>query len=119
MPRPSIIVPAYNEEMTILETLARVSVQQIDDIDFEVIVIDDGSTDRTVAKLETNPDLYTKLVRMPKNGGKGAAVKAGLGEATGDYILFQDADLEYDPNDYRKLIVPVLEHAADLERRFS
>ena len=114
MPRPSIIVPAYNEEMTILETLARVSVQQIDDIDFEVIVIDDGSTDRTVAKLETNPDLYTKLVRT--NGGKGAAVKAGLGEATGDYILFQDADLEYDPNDYRKLIVPVLEHAADLER---
>ena len=100
--------------MTILETLARVSVQQIDEIDFEVIVIDDGSTDRTVAKLETNPDLYTKLVRMPKNGGKGAAVKAGLGEATGDYILFQDADLEYDPNDYRKLIVPVLEHAADL-----
>ena len=114
MPRLSIIVPAYNEEMTILETLARVSVQQIDDIDFEVIVIDDGSTDRTVAMLETNPDLYTKLVRMPKNGGKGAAVKAGLGEATGDYILFQDADLEYDPNDYRKLIVPVLEHAADL-----
>ena len=114
MLRLSVIVPAYNEEATILETLARVKEQEIPDVDIEVVVIDDGSTDETIDKLETNPSLYGHLVRMPANGGKGAAVKAGLREATGDYILFQDADLEYDPNDYGRLVVPVLRHDADL-----
>ncbi|MDA0261213.1 MAG: glycosyltransferase family 2 protein [Proteobacteria bacterium] len=114
MPRLSVIVPAYNEEATILETLARVKAQEIADIDIEVIVIDDGSTDATITKLEANPELYSRLVRMPKNGGKGAAVKAGLSEASGDYVLFQDADLEYDPDDYHKLVVPILRHDADL-----
>ena len=114
MPRLSVIVPAYNEEATILETLARVKAQKLDQIEIEVVVIDDGSSDATVAKLEANPDLYRRLVRMPENGGKEAAVKAGLEQATGDYVLFQDADLEYDPDDYAKLVVPVLRHDADL-----
>ena len=110
----TILIPAYNEEATILEILQAVSAQKIDGIEFEVIVIDDGSKDRTVELLEANPDLYTKLVKQPRNGGKGAAVKAGLKEATGEYILFQDADLEYDPADYRKLMLPVLRFDADV-----
>ena len=114
MPRLSVIIPAYNEEATILETLTRVQSQSIDSIDIETIVIDDGSTDSTITKLEANPNLYAKLVRMRTNSGKGAAVKAGLKEATGDFILFQDADLEYDPNDYSKLLAPVLDHDADV-----
>ena len=114
MPRLSVIVPAYNEEATILETLSRVQEQEISDLDIEVVVIDDGSTDSTVTKLEANPNLYTHFIRMPTNGGKGAAVRAGLRKASGDYVLFQDADLEYDPGDYGKLVVPVLRHDADL-----
>jgi len=110
----TILIPAYNEEATILDILKAVSEQSIDGIEFEVIVIDDGSKDRTVELLEANSGLYTKLIKQPRNGGKGAAVKAGMKEACGDYILFQDADLEYDPADYKKLMVPVLRFDADV-----
>ncbi|MBL6932442.1 MAG: glycosyltransferase family 2 protein [Rhodospirillales bacterium] len=114
MIKVSILIPAYNEEATILDILKAVSVQKIDGIEFEVIVIDDGSKDRTVELLKANPGLYTKLIKQPQNGGKGAAVKAGMSEATGDYILFQDADLEYDPADYKQLMLPVLRFNADV-----
>ena len=67
-----------------------------------------------MALLESRPELYSKLVIQAQNGGKGAAVKAGLAYADGDYILFQDADLEYDPADYEKLIEPVLRFDADV-----
>ena len=110
----TILIPVYNEEKTILEILRRVAAQEIGDVKFEVVVIDDGSQDRTVELLEKNSDLYTKLIKRPRNGGKGAAVKAGLMEATGDYVLFQDADLEYDPSEYVKLLKPVLEFGADI-----
>ena len=63
--------------------------------------------------LEKYPQLYSELVRRERNGGKGAAVRDGLNKATGDYILFQDADFEYDPSDYRTLVRPVLEQNAD------
>src|SRR4029079_8299684 len=98
MLRLSVLVPAYNEQTTIIELLRRVRAQSVAGVEFEVIVVDDGSRDNTVALLNSNPDLYDKLVVQPKNGGKGAAVRAGLGVATGDYVLFQDADLEYDPS---------------------
>ena len=114
MTKVSIIVPAYNEEATILRILGRVAAQQVDGVEFEVLVIDDGSTDRTVELLEQAPELYTKLIKRPRNGGKGAAVIAGLKEATGDYVLFQDADLEYDPAEYGKLLKPALEFGADI-----
>lgn len=114
MVKITILIPAYNEGETILEILKRVAAQDIEGVDFEVVVVDDGSSDNTVAILEENPDLYAKLVKRPVNGGKGAAVKAGLAEATGDYVLFQDADLEYDPSDYHRLLVPVLRFGADL-----
>ena len=110
----SVIVPAYNEEATIADILALVNAQKMDGVTLEVIVVDDGSRDRTVEILEADPKLYSKLVKMPRNGGKGAAVKAGLEQATGDYVLFQDADLEYSPNEYPKLLRPVFEFGADL-----
>ncbi len=114
MTKVTVLIPAYNEEGTILEILRRVNAQRIEGVAFEVVVVDDGSTDRTVDILEHNPELYSKLIKMPANGGKGAAVKAGLAEASGDYVLFQDADLEYDPADYHNLLEPVLRFGADL-----
>ena len=114
MTKVTILVPAYNEEKTILQILARVNEQVVPGVYFEILVVDDGSKDSTVALLEKNPKLYTRLVKMPKNGGKGAAVKAGLAAATGEYILFQDADLEYDPSDYAKLMMPVTRFSADI-----
>jgi glycosyltransferase involved in cell wall biosynthesis len=110
----SVIVPAYNEEKTILELLAIVKSQSIEGTTIEVIVIDDCSTDGTLELLEANPDSYDKLVTLQINSGKGGAVQAGLAEATGDYIIFQDADLEYDPADYSSMMKPVLKHDADV-----
>lgn len=114
MIRLSIIIPAYNEAATILEVLQAIAAHPVPDVEFEPIVVDDGSTDGTRQLLEANREFYSKLIVMPVNGGKGAAVKAGLAEATGDYILFQDADLEYDPADYGKLLAPVLRRDADI-----
>ena len=109
-----MIVPAYNEESTIVEILERVNAQAFDGVELEVIVSDDGSRDRTVELLEARPELFRKLVRAERNGGKGAAVIRALQVASGDYVLFQDADLEYDPADYKRLLKPVLEHRADV-----
>src|SRR5262249_25201633 len=87
MIRVSIIVPAYNEEATILPVLERVRAQRVDGATFEIIVVNDASTDGTLERLKSRPDLYDTLVTHEKNGGKGAAVKSGLRAATGDYIL--------------------------------
>ena len=114
MLRLSIIIPAYNEQNTILEILKKVNIVELPKIEKEIIVIDDCSDDNTLELLETNKELYTKLIKMEENSGKGAAVKKGLLSASGEYILFQDADLEYDPRDYVKLIEPVLRFDADL-----
>ena len=110
----SIIIPAYNEQATIIQLLEKVAEQKVVGVELQIIVIDDGSKDKTVTLLEARPELYAKLVKQAQNGGKGAAVKAGLAEADGDYILFQDADLEYDPADYSKLLEPVLRFDADV-----
>ena len=110
----SILVPAFNEENTIIEILEKVSKVEIEGVKKEIIVIDDCSVDNTLSLLEKNKNLYDLLIRMKQNSGKGAAIKEGLKEATGNYILFQDADLEYDPLDYKKLIEPVLRFNADL-----
>jgi len=114
MLRLTIIIPAYNEEATIIPLLERVHAQSVPGVEFEVLVVDDGSKDRTAALVEAHPHLCTKLLRQPRNQGKGAAVRAGLAQATGDYILFQDADLEYDPADYAKLLEPALRFDADI-----
>jgi glycosyltransferase involved in cell wall biosynthesis len=112
--RVSVIVPAYNEEATILQILREIRKQVVDGVQFEVIVIDDGSRDKTVALLDANSNLYDKLIKQPKNGGKGAAVLAGLRAASGEYILFQDADLEYSPSHYAALLFPVQNFGAQI-----
>ena len=109
----SIIVPCYNEESTIKEIIRKINFQK--DIEKEIIVIDDCSTDQTrkILKNEIN-DQIQKLILNPKNFGKGYSIRQGIKESTGDLILIQDADLEYDPSDFKKLINPILEGIADV-----
>ena len=116
MKRISIIVPAHNEETTIIPLLASVqeAINNIPDATFEVIVIDDASTDDTASLLRNNTNLYNQFIILSKQSGKGGAVLRGLEKASGDFILFQDADLEYDPRDYSKLLMPILEFDADV-----
>ena len=105
--RLSIIVPVFNERATVLEVLDRVSAI---DPEAEVIVVDDGSTDGTrdlLAERARRADRRLVLVQHPVNRGKGAALVSGVGRATGEYVIIQDADLEYDPADYTKLIAVV------------
>jgi glycosyltransferase involved in cell wall biosynthesis len=110
----TILVPVFNEAGTILKILELVRAQHLPGVTCEIIVVDDGSTDDTPALLRSRPDLYTLLIALEKNGGKGAAVRAGLMRATGDFILFQDADLEYSPTEYAKLVHPALHYDADV-----
>ena len=105
----SIIIPVYNEEKTIIDILKKVNHQKINSILMEIIVINDGSKDCSLELLKNNPKLYTKLINLEKNKGKGGAVREGLKSAIGDYILFQDADMEYE-----KLLEPVIKFDADI-----
>jgi len=112
----SIIIPAYNEEKTILKTLEEVVAVTLP-VDKEIIIVNDGSTDGTEQIIENSikkfPESNIKLLSK-KNGGKGSALKEGMRKSTGDIIIIQDADLEYDPNDYSKLIKPILEKKAKI-----
>ena len=100
----SIIVPVYNEEKTILEILKNIKLSKIEGINLQIIVVNDGSSDNTLAILERNKILYDVLINIKNNSGKGLAVKKGLEVARGDYVIFQDADLEYNPRDYKNFI---------------
>jgi glycosyltransferase involved in cell wall biosynthesis len=109
----SIIIPVYNEERLVCELLSRVLYLKLDDgIGMEVIVVDDGSSDdttRNVAEfIAKNGPLDLSLIRHERNRGKGAAVKTGMAAANGDLMIIQDADLEYEPEDIREVIHPVL-----------
>jgi dolichol-phosphate mannosyltransferase len=101
----SIIVPVYNEENTILEILKRLDKLSIQGVVKEVIVVDDGSTDSTREKLKTIKNF--KIIYHSKNKGKGAAVKTGIKEAHGEYIIIQDADLEYNPQQIKNLVAAI------------
>ena len=116
MKKISIIVPAHNEEQTIVPLLQAVrrAIEELSIPLFEVIVIDDGSNDTTRALLLAAPELYDHLIVLDHQHGKGGAVLKGLQRATGEFVLFQDADLEYDPRDYAALIEPVTEHGAQV-----
>jgi len=115
----SVIVPAYNEEKTIGIILAKLAeVQLIGGFDKQIVVVNDCSKDNTIAAVEAfckeNPSVYIKLVSHPVNKGKGAALHTGIKEANGDYIVIQDADLEYDPNEFNLLLNPVVNGFADV-----
>jgi glycosyltransferase involved in cell wall biosynthesis len=109
----SVIIPAYNEARTIREVVRNVRAQKLDGVTFELIVVDDGSTDETESicqLLASELDIYERQ----QNQGKGAAIRAGVARASGDIILIQDADLEYDPAEYPKLLAPIVAGKADV-----
>lgn len=110
----SIIIPVYNEEGTIRPILKKINELKIDNIDFEVIIINDGSTDNSVKIIKENNELYNQFINLEKNSGKGFAIKSGLKLVTGDYVILQDADLEYDPSEYTKLLNPIITNKADV-----
>lgn len=112
MKKLSIIIPVYNEKNTIEEILKRVEMVKLDGFEKEIIIIDDFSDDGTREILKGLDN--HKIIFQDKNMGKGRAVKRGFEEASGDIVLIQDADLEYDPNDYPKLIQPLIDGRADV-----
>jgi len=107
--RLSVVVPVYNERGTVVEVLRRMRAVELPaGIESEIIVVDDGSTDGTRDVLRQLHDSTVRVVLHDTNRGKGAALRTGLEHATGEYVLVQDADLEYDPEDWPRLVQPVL-----------
>ena len=115
--RLSVIIPVYNEEQTIQEVLERVAAVDLGAIEKEIVIANDGSTDgtrRAIDERQLPSTLPVHVYHSPINLGKGAAVRLGLAFATGDVLLIQDADLELDPNEYSRLLKPILDGQADV-----
>ena len=115
----SIIVPAYNETKTIHLILEKIkNVTLLNEINKEIIVVNDCSTDLTgkciLEYIENNPNLEIKYFEHEINRGKGAAIRTGIQHATGEYLIIQDADLEYDPDEYNLLLKPIIDGYADV-----
>ena len=114
-PRLSIVIPIYNERDTWRDLLARVQTVALPDVRKQLILVDDGSTDGTreqLLELDQADDL--KVILHPHNQGKGAAVRTGFDAADGDFVVIQDADLEYDPHDFNRLLPPLLAGEVDV-----
>jgi glycosyltransferase involved in cell wall biosynthesis len=115
----SILIPAYNEGATIHLILDKIKAVVLDNqIEKEIIIVNDCSSDDTVAKIESymqaNEGMTIRLYNQPKNQGKGAAINRAIQECSGDYLIIQDADLEYDPSEYNLLLKPVFVDNADV-----
>ncbi len=107
----SVIVPVFNERNTVVEIVRRMRAVELP-VDREIVIIDDGSDDGTRAVLAQLGDSTVRVVLHPQNQGKGSAIRTGLDHVTGDLVIVQDADLEYDPDDWPKLLAPVLKGRA-------
>ena len=111
----SVVIPCYNEEQTVLQIVKKVQGVLVDN-EYEIIIIDDFSTDNTKQVIDSIivNDNALKAVYHDKNMGKGAALRSGFNRSSGDVIIIQDADLEYDPNEYIKLLNPIMTGKADV-----
>jgi len=115
----SILIPVYNEEVFVTQLLDKViDVELIDNIEKEFIIVDDASTDNTKSILQEfinfKSELNIKFFEHENNQGKGAAIRTAIDKASGDYIIIQDADLEYDPSEYNRLLKPIHNGVADV-----
>lgn len=113
MKKLSIIIPVYNEKVTILETLRQVELIELPGIEKEIIIIDDGSNDGTGEILKNLENNY-RVFYHSENKGKGAAIRIGFDQASGEIVIIQDADLEYSPKEYPGLLQPIIENKADI-----
>lgn len=109
----SVIIPCFNEENFILKTLEKVNKQK-KNFNLEIVVSDDCSTDKSLTLLKENNNLFDKLIEAKQNYGKGHAVKKGIENANGEIIIIQDADLEYNPEEFKILLDPFLNNEADI-----